>query len=215
MRHGMLVVMAVLVCLAGTARGQGLRLAAPLGPPAPQQLEDQRQLSQQQRNEDLIRFVADQGLPVGGAFDKPQVGAEGASNHDVAIPDVTQTIPTTSEPKKLSASLQILLLLSVLTLAPSILLMTTCFTRVVIVMSLLRQALGAAQLPPNQILIGLSLFMTFLVMGPTWTRKQGSDCAVHKRQPGRANHTGGGVYTGDQYRADVHDHAGDGGAQRG
>ena len=60
--------------------------------------------------------------------------------------------------------------MSVLTLAPSILLMTTCFTRIVIVMSLLRQALGASQLPPNQILIGLSLFMTFLVMGPTWSK---------------------------------------------
>ena len=56
------------------------------------------------------------------------------------------------------------------TLAPSILLMTTCFTRIIIVMSLLRQALGAAQLPPNQILIGLSLFMTFLVMAPTWSK---------------------------------------------
>jgi flagellar biosynthetic protein FliP len=48
--------------------------------------------------------------------------------------------------------------------------MTTCFTRIVIVMSLLRQALGAQQLPPNQILIGLSLFMTFLVMAPTWSK---------------------------------------------
>ncbi len=86
------------------------------------------------------------------------------------LPDHTRTLPTTTEPKKLSSSLQILLLLSVLTLAPSILLMTTCFTRIIIVMSLLRQALGAAQLPPNQILIGLSLFMTFLVMGPTWSR---------------------------------------------
>ena len=64
-----------------------------------------------------------------------------------------------------------LILLSVLTLAPSILLMTTCFTRVVIVMSLLRQAIGANGLPPElQVLIGLSLFITFLVMGPTWAR---------------------------------------------
>ena len=91
-------------------------------------------------------------------------------SHDVALPDMARLVPTTSEPQKLSSSLQILILLSVLTLAPSILLMTTCFTRVIIVMSLLRQALGANGLPPNQVLIGLSLFITFLVMGPTWTR---------------------------------------------
>jgi flagellar biosynthetic protein FliP len=101
----------------------------------------------------------------------PAIHTDPAADPDaVALPDITRTIPTTAEPKKLSASIQILLLLSVLTLAPSILLMTTCFTRIVIVMSLLRQALGAAQLPPNQILIGLSLFMTFLVMAPTWSR---------------------------------------------
>ena len=50
------------------------------------------------------------------------------------------------------------------------LIMMTSFTRIVIVFSLLRQAMGTQQLPPNQILIGLSLFMTFLVMGPTWQR---------------------------------------------
>jgi flagellar biosynthesis protein FliP len=91
-------------------------------------------------------------------------------SHDVALPDMAKLVPTTNEPQKLSSSLQILILLSVLTLAPSILLMTTCFTRVIIVMSLLRQALGANGLPPNQVLIGLSLFVTFLVMGPTWSR---------------------------------------------
>ena len=60
--------------------------------------------------------------------------------------------------------------LTVLSLAPAILVMMTGFTRIVIVLSLLRQAIGTAQLPPNQILIGLSLFMTFLVMGPTWEK---------------------------------------------
>jgi flagellar biosynthetic protein FliP len=139
------------------------------------------------RDAQLRKLVGDTGLPAalvpqGPRPDgKPQGAVEAQRAVDqpvhvdpdpqaVALPDITQTIPTTAEPKKLSSSIQILLLLSVLTLAPSILLMTTCFTRIVIVMSLLRQALGAAQLPPNQILIGLSLFMTFLVMAPTWSK---------------------------------------------
>jgi len=69
-----------------------------------------------------------------------------------------------------SAAMQLIILLTVLSLAPAILIMMTSFTRIVIVLSLLRQAMGTQQLPPNQILIGLSLFMTFLVMGPTWNR---------------------------------------------
>ena len=66
--------------------------------------------------------------------------------------------------------MQIIILLTVLSLAPAILIMMTSFTRMIIVLSLLRQALGTQQLPPNQVLIGLSLFMTFLVMRPTWER---------------------------------------------
>src|SRR5438270_10306060 len=57
-----------------------------------------------------------------------------------------------------------------MSLAPAILLMMTSFTRIVIVQSLLRQALGTQQLPPNQVLVGLAMFMTFLIMGPTWQR---------------------------------------------
>lgn len=71
-------------------------------------------------------------------------------------------------PGKVSVVLQIFLLMTVLSLAPSILVMVTCFTRIAIVLSLLRQAIGAAQLPPNQIIIGLSLFLTFFVMTPVW-----------------------------------------------
>lgn len=97
-------------------------------------------------------------------------GQTGSNAGNLALPDLTKMLPTTTEPQKLSSSLQILILLSILTLAPSILLMMTCFTRVIIVLSLLRQALGAAQLPPNQVLIGLALFITFLVMGPTWQK---------------------------------------------
>ncbi len=68
----------------------------------------------------------------------------------------------------LSSTIQIVLLLTVLTVAPSILLMMTSFVRMLIVLVLLRQALGTQQLPPSQVLIGLALFMTILVMAPTW-----------------------------------------------
>ena len=70
-------------------------------------------------------------------------------------------------PEQVSGTVRLLILLTVLTLAPSILIMTTCFTRIVIVLSLLRNAL-ATQLPPNQIIVGLSLFLTFMIMAPTW-----------------------------------------------
>ncbi|MFO1022506.1 MAG: flagellar type III secretion system pore protein FliP [Planctomycetales bacterium] len=64
--------------------------------------------------------------------------------------------------------MNLFLLLTVLSLAPSILMMTTCFVRFIIVFSLLRQALGTQQMPPNQVLISLSLFLTFMVMSPVW-----------------------------------------------
>ena len=69
-------------------------------------------------------------------------------------------------PSGLTSTLKVMLLLTVISLAPSILIMTTCFIRFVIVFGLLRQAIGTQSLPPNQVLISLSLFLTFLVMAP-------------------------------------------------
>lgn len=69
-----------------------------------------------------------------------------------------------------SLTLQVLLLMTALTLLPAILLMMTSFTRIVIVLGILRQALGAGQTPPNQVLIGLSLFLTMFVMAPVIDR---------------------------------------------
>jgi flagellar biosynthetic protein FliP len=65
-----------------------------------------------------------------------------------------------------SLTLQVLLLMTALTLLPSILLMMTAFTRIVIVLAILRQAIGAGQTPPNQVLVGLALFLTLFVMAP-------------------------------------------------
>ena len=67
-----------------------------------------------------------------------------------------------------STSLQILLLLTVLSLVPAILVLMTSFTRIIVVLSFVRNALGTQQMPPNQVLIGLALFLTFFVMAPTW-----------------------------------------------
>jgi len=69
--------------------------------------------------------------------------------------------------KKVATTLEILLLVTVLALAPAILVMVTSFTRIVIVLSFLRRALSTQELPPNQVLVGLSLVLTFLVMSPT------------------------------------------------
>jgi flagellar biosynthesis protein FliP len=81
-----------------------------------------------------------------------------------------------TSPEGLSSALQVMLLLTVLSLAPAILLMTTCFVRVVVVLSLLRQAIGTQSLPPNQVITSLALFITLLVMAPVW--KQVHDQAV-------------------------------------
>jgi len=85
----------------------------------------------------------------------------------LTIPKVDLNISPSKSPKDVAATLQILILLTVLTLAPAILIMMTSFTRIVIVLSFLRQALGSQQIPSNQILIGLALFMTFFIMKPT------------------------------------------------
>lgn len=67
---------------------------------------------------------------------------------------------------ELDTSIRLLILLTVLSLAPSILIMTTSFIRIVIVLSVLRQAIGIPQVPPNQVIIALSLFLTFFIMRP-------------------------------------------------
>jgi flagellar biosynthesis protein FliP len=83
---------------------------------------------------------------------------------------VSLQLPDLASRSNIGSTLQFVAILSIVSLAPAILLMVTSFTRIMIVLSLLRQALGAQQLPPNQVLVGLSMFMTFLVMAPTWQR---------------------------------------------
>lgn len=78
-------------------------------------------------------------------------------------------IATNAGSTSLSATLQILLMLTILTIAPSILLMVTSFTRIVITLHFVRSALGTQTTPPNQVLIGLALFLTFFIMSPVFS----------------------------------------------
>jgi flagellar biosynthetic protein FliP len=75
-----------------------------------------------------------------------------------------------TSPEGISSTLQVMLLLTVVSLAPAILLMTTSFVRILVVMGLLRQALGTQQLPPSQVITSIALFMTALLMTPVWSR---------------------------------------------
>ena len=86
-----------------------------------------------------------------------------------ALPTIPGSAPAKS-PQQVANTLQILLLLTVLTLAPALLIMTTAFTRIVIVLSFLRSALGTQNIPPNQVMLGLAVFLTFFVMAPTFTQ---------------------------------------------
>lgn len=85
-----------------------------------------------------------------------------------AVPSVNIGIGQANGPQDVSVTLQIMALLTILTLAPSILIMTTSFVRIVVVIGFLRNALSTQNVPPNQVVIALSLFLTFYIMAPYW-----------------------------------------------
>jgi flagellar biosynthetic protein FliP len=112
---------------------------------------------------------------VAPVFAAPEAGstaaAPTAAAGDASAPPVqTLQLPDLSSRTALSSSIQILVLMTVLAVAPSIVLMTTCFVRMVVVLALLRQAIGTQGLPPTQVVAGLALFLTLLVMAPTAQR---------------------------------------------
>ncbi|MFW5960477.1 MAG: flagellar type III secretion system pore protein FliP [Chitinivibrionales bacterium] len=86
-----------------------------------------------------------------------------------ALPKVTMSLAETDNPGDVSVALQIVFLITILALAPSILVMMTSFVRIVIVFAFLRRAVGTQTMPPNQVLIGLALFLTFFIMTPVMT----------------------------------------------
>jgi len=94
---------------------------------------------------------------------KPSTSSQGSTNDQVSVtlPDLTKPTPN---------SVLIILLVTVISLVPTLLILTTAFTRIVIVLSLTRNAVGIPQLPPQQVIVGLSFFLTLFVMAPTFTK---------------------------------------------
>ncbi len=88
------------------------------------------------------------------------------------VPDLRKVLPAASDAGGVTASIAILVLMTVLSLAPAILVMMTSFTRIVIVLALLRQALGTQQLPPSQVIVSFALILTGIIMAPTWAAVQ-------------------------------------------
>lgn len=88
----------------------------------------------------------------------------------VAFPTITVGMNEANTPQEFTQGVQILVLLTILTLAPSIFIMCTAFIRIIIVLALTRQAIGTSTLPPNQVLAGLALILTFFVMAPTFNK---------------------------------------------
>jgi flagellar biosynthetic protein FliP len=122
-------------------------------------------------------------LLLGGlaAWSGPALAAEAP----LSLPNLNIGIETAKDPQQVTTTLQVIFLLTVLTLAPSILVLMTSFTRLAVVLSLLRNALGTQQMPPTQIIVSLALFLTFFIMAPTFD--QVNDQALQPFLEGRLN----------------------------
>lgn len=92
------------------------------------------------------------------------------SAHAQVLPKVTLSMADTQKPADVAVTLQIIFLITILALAPSILIMMTSFVRIIIVFSFLRRALGTQTMPPDQVMVGLALFLTFFIMSPVITQ---------------------------------------------
>lgn len=88
----------------------------------------------------------------------------------MTLPSINLGFKSTDNPQEIVSAIRILMILTVLTLAPAILIMMTAFTRIIIVLSFVRQALGTQQMPPNQLLVGLALFLTLFIMAPFFNK---------------------------------------------
>ena len=86
------------------------------------------------------------------------------------IPRINLEVGTAENPQEVSSALQVIALLTVVTIVPGILLMTTSFMRIVVVIGFLRNALSTQNVPPNQVVLGLAMFLTFYIMSPYWSQ---------------------------------------------
>lgn len=117
----------------------------------------------------IIILVIIFSLVLTGVFSSP------AAAQPLQIPDINLQIGGQTEGSQdLSAVLQLVILLTILTLAPAILILITSFTRIIVVLSFIRSSLATQQMPPNQVLIGIALFLTFFVMAPTFQQVNAS-----------------------------------------
>ncbi len=84
--------------------------------------------------------------------------------------NLSELLPAAPDRSQVSSLIQLIIVITVLSLAPAIIVMLTCFIRIIVVLALTRQALGTSQLPPTQILVGLAVLLTILIMAPTWSQ---------------------------------------------
>ena len=105
------------------------------------------------------------------------------STTTIPLPSIGLDIKSSDKPEDVSVTLQILLLMTVLSLAPSIMIMTTAYLRIIIVFHFLKNALGTQQMPPGQLLAGIALFITFFIMAPTWNKV--NDVAIKPLMDGK------------------------------
>lgn len=114
-------------------------------------------------------------MPMGGVAQTSSGGGAGASGTTGgALPPLTLNIGMDGigQPKDVDVAIQVLFAITLLSMAPSIILLMTCFSRIVIVLSFVRNALTLQGAPANQVIIGLSLFLTYFIMEPVWSKVQ-------------------------------------------
>jgi flagellar biosynthetic protein FliP len=97
-------------------------------------------------------------------------GIASAQQKTMPFPKISIEVGKSAKPEDVAVTLQILFLMTILSLAPAIFILTTAFTRIIVVLFFMKQALGSPQMPPAQIVVGLALFLTFFVMAPVWNK---------------------------------------------
>ena len=115
----------------------------------------------------VFRSITAAAFLLAPAFAEAQ-STTGGLSQALSIPSISMSVTQANQPAEVANVIKILIILTVLSLAPAILIMMTSFTRIVIVLSFIRQAIGTQNAPSNQVVIGLSLFLTFFVMAPTF-----------------------------------------------
>jgi len=115
-----------------------------------------------------MRRVSQYSLFVISALALVVLSATAGQAEPLPLPSLNIGVGTATKPGEVATTIQIFFLLTVLTLAPGLLIMTTSFTRIVVVLSFLRTAMGTQQAPSNQVILALSMFLTFFIMSPVW-----------------------------------------------